>query len=123
MPFSIQSKPIRTVLRWQLIAALVCAALALIWAGRHGAVSALLGGLTSFVSSLVYGWMVSRAPAATAGGALRTMLRAEAAKIIVIVAQFWLILNAYKQVVPLALFMSFAVAVMVFALALIASEE
>ena len=73
-------KPIRTVLRWQVIAtAMLTLIAALLW-GLEGAVSAALGGAINVVAGWVYGWRISRVEARTAGEALRTMLRAEAIK-------------------------------------------
>ena len=48
-------KPIRTVLRWQLLVTAALTLAAGIWAGAHGALSASLGGLISILA----GWLLS----------------------------------------------------------------
>ena len=53
MFFGVRSRPIRTILRWQLIvtAALTLVVASLLW-GMHGAVSAALGGLVNVVGGM-----------------------------------------------------------------------
>ena len=46
-------KPIRTVLRWQLLATAALTLVAGAWVGTHGALSAALGGAVSIFSGLV----------------------------------------------------------------------
>ena len=117
MVFKQQPRPIRIVLRWQVIvtAALTLVA-ALLW-GRDGALSAALGGGVNVVAGWVYGWRVSQGEARTAGEALRTIFRAEAIKIVLIFAGLWLVLASYKDIVHAAFFASFVVTVAVFAAA------
>src|ERR1700693_1047186 len=115
--FKPQIRPIRIVLRWQLIvtAALTLVA-ALLW-GRDGAISAALGGAVNFVAGWVYGWRVSQSEAGSAGEALATMLRAEAIKIGLILAGLWLVLSNYRDIVHVAFFATFVITVGVFAAA------
>ena len=65
------------------------AAIAGAWAGGHGAMSALLGGGVNVAAGVVYAFLLGiglRArPVPDAGTSLVAMLRAEAAKILVIV--------------------------------------
>ncbi len=49
----------------------------------------------------------------TAAATVRTMLRAEAGKIIAIVLQLWLVLTTYGEVVHAAFFSAFVVTVLV----------
>lgn len=88
----------------------------------HGAVSALLGGLVNVMAGLVYGLMVADGRIKSAGETLRTLVRAEASKIILIVLQLWLVLTFYQDVVAIAFFSSFAISVLVFPLALLVRE-
>ena len=53
---------------------------------------------------------------------LRTLLRAEAAKVGLIVIQLWLVLTAYEQVVPAVFVATFAVAVLIYPVALLVRE-
>ncbi len=118
--FRIRNKPLRTVLRWQLIAAGIGAAVAGSVGGLHAALSALLGGLVPWTAGLGYAVMVSRAqenaPGAL-GETLRTMIRAEGFKILLIVFQCWLVFTAYRQVVMPAFFVTFVVGIVIFAMA------
>jgi ATP synthase protein I len=111
-------RPIRIVLRWQLIvtAALTLAAL-LLW-GRDGAISAALGGAVNLVAGWAYGWRVSQSEARSAGEALRTMFRAEAIKVLLILFGLWLVLQQYKDIVHVAFFATFVITVGVFAAAI-----
>lgn len=88
----------------------------------HGAVSAILGGLVNVMAGLVYATMVADGRIRSAGETLRTLVRAEASKIILIVLQLWLVLTLYDDVVATAFFSSFVISVLVFPLALLIRE-
>lgn len=111
-------RPFRTVLLWQAIAVAVLALLAAIPWGKEGALSAALGGSVNAIAGWAYGWMVSRRKTSTAGDALRTLFRAEAVKVTVIVLLLWLALALYRAIVPAAFFGSFVVTVVIFAAAI-----
>jgi len=118
--FRIGNKPLRTVLRWQLIAAGTGALVAGGLGGLHAAFSALLGGLVPWTAGLGYAVMVSRvqrnAPSAL-GDTLRTMIRAEGFKILLIVFQCWLVFTVYRDIVTPAFFVTFVAGVVIFAMA------
>jgi hypothetical protein len=84
-------------------------------------ISAVLGGLVNVVAGAVYAFLLGLGQGARAvpdaGSTLVVMLRAEAAKIGVIVGGLWLVLSAYRDVVPVAFFATFAVTVIVFSMA------
>lgn len=115
--------PFRTVLLWQVIAIAVLALLAAIPWGKDGALSAALGGSVNVAAGWAYGWMVSRRRAGTAGEALRTLFRAEAVKVTVIVLLLWLALKTYGPMVPAAFFGSFVVTVVIFAAAIAVRDK
>jgi ATP synthase protein I len=118
MVFKRQIRPIRIVLRWQLIVTVgLTLVAALLW-GRDGAMSAALGGAVNYVAGWVYGWRVSQGEARTAGEALATMFKAEAIKILVIIAGLGLVLSSYKDIVHIAFFATFLITVGVFAAAI-----
>ena len=118
MEFSPQLRPIRIVLRWQLIAtAALTIGAALLW-GRDGALSAALGGAINIAAGWVYGWRVSQGSARNAGEALRTMFRAWGMKVLTIVALLVAVLANYRGIVPVAFFAAFVVTVGVFAAAI-----
>lgn len=110
-------------MRWQIYTTLVLALFGALWAGMHGAISALLGGVVSIASAGIFGLIISRAKTGTAGETLRLGLRAEAAKIIVIVFFLWSILALYKNVLVGGLIASFIVTILVFQLAFFVREK
>jgi len=65
-----------------------------------------------------YAWIVSRRKARTAGEALRTMFRAEAVKVLLVVGLLWLSMAKYRSIVPGVFLGSFAVTVAIFAAAI-----
>jgi ATP synthase protein I len=95
------------------MATLALAAIAGIWAGWHGALSAVLGGVVNIAAGAVFAFLIALNPSTTATGTVRTMLRAEAGKITVIVLQLWLVLTTYHDVVHAAFFSAFVVTVLV----------
>ena len=118
MEFNPQLRPIRIVLKWQLIAtAALTMVAALLW-GRDGALSAALGGAVNIAAGWVYGWRVSQGVARTAAEALRTMFRAWGMKIVLIVILLWMVLSNYRDIVHAAFFAAFVVTVGVFAAAI-----
>jgi F0F1-type ATP synthase assembly protein I len=98
---------------WQALATLAIAALGAWWAGWQGFVSGLLGGLVNLAAGVVFAMLVSLGRPATGAATVRTMIRAEAAKITVIVLQLWLVLSAYRDVVVGAFIAAFIVTVLV----------
>lgn len=122
MPW-IRNKPVRVVMRWQLIVTMaMMAALGLLW-GFHGAASALLGGVVSIVSAAAFAAIISRYHGSTMSGALITALKAEAVKIIVMIILLWLVLTLYKDVVTVGFIGTFAVTVLVFGMALFVTDD
>jgi ATP synthase protein I len=118
MVFKLPPRPIRIVLRWQLIVTAVLTLVAALLWGRDGAISAALGGAVNVVAGWVFGWRVAQGGARSAGEALRTALRAEAMKVLLIIAGLWLVLANYRDIVHAAFFTSFVITVGVFAAAI-----
>jgi len=111
-------KPYLAVLKWQ---ALVTGGLALVaglWAGGHGALSAVLGGLVNITAGVVYAVLVLRPKPATAGRTMTTLFRAEGSKILVILAQLWIVLATYRDVVLPAFLAAFVITVLLSSVAL-----
>jgi ATP synthase protein I len=122
MPW-IRSKPVRTIMRWQLIVTVVMAlSLTPLW-GFHGAVSAFLGGAVSIAAAAAFATIVSRYHGVTISGALKTALKAEAVKVMTMIALLWLVLTLYKDVVAVGLIGTFAVTVLVFGMALFVRDD
>ena len=76
-----QSKAIRTVLRWQVVATVVSTLAVGLLAGIHGAISAMLGGLVSICAGLAFSVVVSLSRSDSLAGTLVTAFRAEAVKV------------------------------------------
>lgn len=117
------SKPIRTVLRWQLIATAALTLLAGIVAGVHGALSAALGGAISVCAGGVAAVVAAKSKTRSAGGILIGALQAEGVKIGLIVVLPWLVLVSYDEVVTAAFFGSFFATILIFAMAFFVREH
>ena len=119
----VQSKAIRTVLRWQVLAtAAMTLALGLL-TGLHGAVSGFLGGSVGVCAGLAFSVVVSLSKPDSLGGTLVAAFRAEAAKIGVAVVLLWLVFAVYKHIVALAFVGSFAVSILIFGMAFFVREH
>lgn len=116
------SKPIRTVLRWQLLATAALMLAAGAWVGILGALSAALGGAVSICAGLAAAVVASFHKAESAGGVLLSALGAEAVRIGLIVMLLWLVLANYDGVVVPAFIGSFLVTVLIFAMAFFVRE-
>src|SRR3954471_443779 len=110
---------IRRVLRWQAIVTVAIAAVALWWGGGHAALSAVLGGIVNIAARVVLAIVYALFRPTTAGGTVAALFRAEASKILVIIAQLWLPLTTSKALVPIAFFATFIVTVLLFRVALL----
>lgn len=119
----IKSKAIRTVLRWQIYVTLALTILAFFWKGVHPGISTLLGGGVNVIAGVAYGFMASRGNPRSAGGTLRILMRAESTKITLIVLQLWAVLTMYKDIAVIGFFSAFIITVLIFSLALFASDK
>ena len=106
------------MLRWQVYATAALTLVAAIAWGRHGALSAALGGAVNLVAGWAYGWVVSRSAKASPGEALRAMFRAEAVKVLLILVSLWLVFVNYGNIVHAAFLGTFAITVAIFAAAI-----
>ena len=119
MPTPLSTRPYRAVLLWQAAATLVIAAIAGLWAGFDGALSAVLGGSINLSAGVVYAFVLAVAPPKSAGATIVALFRAEAAKIVVIIGLMWLVLSTYHEAVLPALLAAFIVTVLLSRVALI----
>jgi len=92
------------------------------WLGAAGAISAILGGTVMMVACCVYAALTGRNKVRSAGAVLRMLIRAEAAKVGVIVLQLWVVLTAYEAVVPGVFIGTFIVAVLIYPIALLVRD-
>jgi ATP synthase protein I len=98
---------------WQTLASAAVALLGGLWAGWHGAVSGLLGGSVNVSAGVVFAMLVWLGRRAGFGATMRTMIRAEVAKVTIIVLQLWLVLSSYQEVVHGAFFAAFVATLLV----------
>jgi len=115
-------RPIRIVLRWQLIATAALTLAGAILAGVDGALSAALGGAVSVAAGWASAVVASKAKGRSAGDVLIGALRAEAVKIGLIALLLWLVLVTYDSVVAPALFGSLVITVLIFTMAFFVRE-
>ena len=83
----------------------------------------MLGGLVNFTASTVSAIVATHSRKRTAGEALLGVFRAEAVRIVLIVAQLWLVLATYERVVPLAFFGTFILTVIFFSMAILIRDR
>jgi ATP synthase protein I len=105
--------PVGRVAGWQLLAIAAVAGAGGWWAGWHGALSAFLGGIVNICAGVVFALLVRLGRPRTAAATVRTMIRAEAAKIAVIVLQLWLVLKSYPEIVHATFIAAFVLTVLV----------
>jgi ATP synthase protein I len=117
------SRPIRTVLRWQLIATAALAALGWGMAGEHGALSAALGGMVSLGAGWTAAMVARTGKGESAGGVLVTALKAEGVKLGVIAVLLGLVLATYREVVVTAFIGSFLATMLIFSMAFFVRER
>ena len=118
----VQSKAIRTVLRWQIIATGAMTLVLGLLMSVHGAVSALLGGLVSICAGISFSVVVSLSKSTSLAGTLVTAFRAEAAKIIVAVGLLWFVFATYEHVVAIGFIGSFTISILIFGMAFFVRE-
>jgi len=116
------SRAFRLTMAWQIVASVAIAALAGVVAGLHGLLSALLGGGIGVMGVLVFS-LVSRRGVGSSSSAVRVALRAEGAKVLVIVVLLWLAFVAYRDMVVLAFLGAFVVSVLLSGLAFAVSGD
>lgn len=117
------AKPLRVVLGWQVVATALAAGFCAWLVGVHAAFSALLGGAVAIAGGLVFA-LLSRSKSDgvqtpdMAWDKLSCILKAEGAKILVMVAALWLILATYKEVVMVGFIGTFILSIIIFSLAI-----
>ena len=120
--FRALGKPVLTVLKWQIAATAVAAAVAaLIW-GEHAAFSAAAGGAVSIAAGLVSALVAALGREKSAGGVLVGALRAEVVKIGLALVLLWLVLSNYAQVAVGVLLGTFIVTMLIFSMAFFVRE-
>ena len=117
---SLQNPAIVRMLYWQLGITAGFAVIAgfVSEAGEHGAVSAILGGLTNVFASLIYVFVANFGLIHSTGAGLWPILRAEIVKLVFIAIQLGVIIKFYDSLVVPALFITFLVTLLAWRAAL-----
>lgn len=111
------SKPIRTILVWQLAATAAITLAAAATAGKHGALSAVAGGAVSIIAGFASALVASLSNAKSAGGVLAGALRAEAVKLGLALLLLALVLVNYSGAVVAVFLGAFVVTMLIFSMA------
>jgi ATP synthase protein I len=110
-------KVFRPIIGLQVLCTAAATLLAAWLAGKHGAISAALGGSIGILAALVYAGMAARSKSKSAGEALYAVLRAEAVKLALMFLLLWAVLATYRDVVAIGLIGSFIATVLIFTMA------
>lgn len=119
----IKNKPLKIVLRVQLLITLVVAVAIGVFLGMQSAISAALGGSVSVISSAAYAIIVSHHKGYTAGETVRTALRAESVKIILTVSLLWVVFKFYENLNASVFIGTFILTVLAYSMALLVSDD
>lgn len=113
----------RPIFGLQVLSTVVIALISAWFSGVHGAVSATLGGLISIIAGLAFVALAATSKGRVAGEVLLTAMRAEAAKIGLVVILLVLVLTNYREVVVIGLIGSFAASILIFSMALFVNDK
>jgi ATP synthase protein I len=119
----VRSKPVRTVLRWQSIVTVAIALASWPLAGAGGAVSAALAGSINLIAGLAFFAVASLGRLDSAGATVERAVRAEASKVLVIIAALWIVLSTFKGIVFVPFVIAFALTALLPAVALLVHED
>ncbi len=111
------------MLRVQLLLTLVVVIIFVFLSDLQGAVSAVLGGMVSLISSAVFAIIISHHQGYTAGAAIRTAIRAEIVKIGLIVVLLWVVFKSFEGINAFAFIGTFILTVFVHSMALFISDN
>ena len=113
----------RAAIRLQLMFT-AAAAMAGGWAaGFHGAVSASLGGLIGIAGGAVFALVATKSKSKSAGEVLGVALKAEGAKLSLMIVLLVLVLAFYRSAVAIALIGSFVVSALIFGIGAFAGDS
>lgn len=112
----------RLTILWQIIATTAVAGLAGVLTGGKGFVSAVLGGGIGVAGTWVFA-LVSKRRVVDSGNVVRIALRAEAAKVAVVVLLLWLAFATYRDMAVVAFFGAFMISVLLSGIAFAVSGD
>ncbi|MBU3694516.1 MAG: ATP synthase subunit I [Rhodocyclaceae bacterium] len=116
-------RPVRWALASQTLVTLAAAALAWVWVGLPAAWSAALGGAVAVAGSLAYAVVAGRPVDGLPLSALRGLIRAEAAKVLVVVLLLWTVFKSQAAPHMAAFFMTFVLVVLAFSVAALVRDR
>lgn len=119
----LHSRPIRMVLRWQGFVTLGLAVAGGLVSGRHGTLSAALGGMVGILAAVGFAIVGSLGSNRDVGRALLQVIRAEAVKILLIVVLLWLVLKLYKDAQIVWFIGSFLASALILSVVPVLSED
>ena len=119
----IKNRPLKIVLQLQLLVTSIVAVVIWLFLDIQSAVSAVLGGAVSVISSAAFAMIVSRHKGYIVEGTIRTALRAEAVKIILTVSLLWIVFKNYEDVNAFTFIGAFILNVLVYSMALLVSDD
>jgi ATP synthase protein I len=119
----IKNRPLSVVLHAQLLVTLIVVIVIALLLDLHSAVSAILGGSVSIISSAAFAIIISHHQGYTASGTIRTALRAEAVKVILTVILLWAVFKNYENVNAFAFIGTFILTVLIHSMALFVSDN
>lgn len=117
------SRPIRMVLWWQGFVTLGLAVAGGLVSGRHGTLSAALGGMVGILAAVGFAIVGSLGSNRDVGRALLQVIRAEAVKILLIVVLLWLVLKLYKDAQIVWFIGSFLASALILSVVPVLSED
>ena len=112
----------RPAMRLQVVVTAVAALIGGWLAGVHGAISASVGGLIGIAGSLAFALIATRSRAQSAGDVLVSAIKAEGAKLSLMIALLVVVLMSYRKAVVLALIASFMVSAVIFGIGAFAAQ-
>lgn len=119
----IRNRPLGIVLRVQLFLTLAMTSVLVVLSDLHSAISAMLGGMVSLISSAVFAIIISHHKGYTAGEAIRTAVRAELIKISLIVILLGIVFKSFENINPFAFIGTFILTVLAHSMALFVSDR
>ncbi len=119
----IKNRPLSFVLRVQLLLTLVVVIIFVFLSDLQSAVSAVLGGMVSLISSAVFAIIISQHKGYTADAAIRTAIRAEIVKIGLIVILLWVVFKNFESINAFAFIGTFVLTVLAHSMALFVSDN
>jgi F0F1-type ATP synthase assembly protein I len=117
------SRPVRTVLLWQVLLTVAAMAIAACFSGPHGALSAVFGGAISMAAGLLFASIATVRRGRSADDVLLTAFKAEGAKLLFIVVALGLVMAAYKNVVAAVFIGTFIATILISSMAFFVSNK